>query len=410
MRSALTLAGFLLLAACADASPDRAVEAQQSVPDSMVVTDDPDLRTLAMELLPSLVGQSGLELRRPVRLARRSREELEAYLLAKMDQDLPPDRARNLVAAYAALGLMDPDTDLRALLLSVYQEQVAGFYDPDSTALFVLEDQGGAALAPLLTHELVHALQDQAVDLESLTDPSVGNDRATAAQAAVEGHATLVMFEVTAAAAQGQPVDLTTVPGFAEQLRSLMGSAGASYPELAAAPRIIRESVLLPYVEGTGFVLAAWADGVRGDFADLLPESTEQVIRPERFLSDPPDAPTSLELDVAGGTVRYSDVLGAAETRILLEERAGLSAEEAAVGWDGDRYAVVDGPDGETFLWLSVWDDEGSRDRFLSALSEAQLAPGREKVLESLELDGRPGVLLRVGPEVGGVRTGIQAP
>lgn len=411
MRSVLTLAGILSLAACADASPDRRIDAQQSVPDSMVITDDADLRVLAMELLPSLVGRSGLELRRPIRLARRSRAELEAYLLHKMDQDLPSDRARNLVAAYAALGLMAPGTDLRALLMSVYREQVAGFYDPDSTALFVLEDQGGAALGPLLTHELVHALQDQAIDLRGLTDPAVGNDRATAAQAAVEGHATLVMFEVTTSAAQGRPVDLTRVPGFADQLRTLMGAADASYPELAAAPRIVRESVLFPYLEGTDFVLAAWSGSGRGDFADLLPESTEQVIRPERFLSDPPDAPTPLALDVADATIRYSDVLGAAETRILLQERAGLPEGEGAEGWDGDRYVLVERPGGETtFLWASVWDDQAARDRFVEALGSAELAPGREAQLEAMTVDGRPGALLRVGPVVGAVRVRVETP
>ena len=82
------------------------------------------------------------------------------------------------MASYALLGLVPDTLDLRAVLLSLYTEQVAGFYEPDSTALFVMDDQPASALQGLLIHELVHAVQDQTVDLHALTDPDLGNDRA----------------------------------------------------------------------------------------------------------------------------------------------------------------------------------------------------------------------------------------
>ena len=70
--------------------------------------------------------------------------------------------------------------------MDLYTEQVAGFYEPDSTALFVLDDQDEVALKGLLLHELVHAVQDQTVDLDALTDPDLGADRAAAAQSAID--------------------------------------------------------------------------------------------------------------------------------------------------------------------------------------------------------------------------------
>jgi hypothetical protein len=118
-----------------------ACEPPPQVPDTLVVSSDPELRELARQLLPDLAKRAGMELRRPVRLERRTREHLARYLTAKLDEDLPRERASQITRTYSLLGLVPPDLDVRALLLSVYTEQIAGFYDPDSTALFVLEDQ-----------------------------------------------------------------------------------------------------------------------------------------------------------------------------------------------------------------------------------------------------------------------------
>ncbi len=397
MRIPLLAVAVLVVASCG--SPDGGVEAQSRVADSLVVSVDADLREMARDLLPDLLDRSGLELHEPVRLARRSRAELLSYLRTRMDEEISEDRAEALVDVYSALGLMDSDVDLRGLLLSVYQEQVAGFYDPDSTALFVLDDQPESALRPLLAHELVHALQDQTVELDRLTDPSAGNDRATAAQAAIEGHATLVMFEVSA----GRGVDLTRVSGFREQLRTMMAAAGAGFPELEAAPRVIRESILLPYLEGTGFVLDVWSEAGRVDFNEILPVSTEQILFPERFLAEPPDDPTELSVEVSGASARYEDGLGAAEVRILLEERAGEGAGAAVEGWDGDRFVLL-GERGEaTLVWYSVWDDVAARDRFLAALRPG-LPRDRETEFRAIDIGGRPGAVLRIGAEVGSVQ------
>src|SRR5690606_24051798 len=128
--------------------------AQQSEP--LVESDDRELRALASELLPDLARRSGLELRAPVRLARRSRAELVRYLEAKLEQELPPEEASAIAESYRLLGLVPDGLDLRGLLLSVYTEQVAGFYDPDSTALFVMDDQPEESVRTVLIHELVH--------------------------------------------------------------------------------------------------------------------------------------------------------------------------------------------------------------------------------------------------------------
>ena len=132
----------------------------REVADDLVTSSDPRLVELASALLPDLAEYSGLELRGPVRLERKSRDQLVDYLKIKLDEELPEDEAKSRVDAYSLLGLVPVDLDLRAVLMSLYTEQIAGFYEPDSTALFVMDDQPEELLEGLLVHELVHAIQD----------------------------------------------------------------------------------------------------------------------------------------------------------------------------------------------------------------------------------------------------------
>lgn len=361
----------------------------------MVISSNPELRQLAAALLPGLAARSGMELKEPVRLEERSREELVRYLEAKLDAELPEAEARARVDAYALLGLVEPELDLRAVLLDLYTEQVAGFYDPDSTTLFVLDDQPAEALEALLMHELVHAVQDQSVDLDALTASELGNDRATAAQAAIEGHATLVMLEYMAEQMAGAPVDFGQIPDFAAQLRPALEAMSTQYPALGSAPRVIREALLFPYVEGVGFVQSLWSRGERvAPFGDALPLSTEQVMGAH-------DAAPPLELDltVAGATTVYEDVLGRFELGILLEDVVGGTSLSLAGGWEGDRYVLIEGADGaRSLISVIVWETARVRDGFVEAVESASTRFGGEAHIARLEIEGRPATVLKVGP------------
>ena len=368
------------------------------VADSLVVSDDPELRSVASELLLDLAQRSGMELKEPVRLAKRSRAELVGYLTAQLDQELPVDEAREIGDSYWLLGLVPPQLDLREVLLAVYTEQVAGFYDPDSTALFVMDDQPAEALHTVLIHELVHAVQDQSADLGALTARERGNDRQVAAQAAIEGHATLVMLEYLTEKMQGRAVDLTQVPDFAAQVRPALQSLSAQYPALMKAPRIIQESLLFPYFEGAGYVQRLWQEegGRPSPLGSLLPQSTEQVRATGPLLLAGRDEPTELVLEV-GGRGGYSNTLGQMETRILLEDVAGADPATAAAGWDGDRFVLIDADDGPALAWVTVWDDDAARDRFVATLSPALGNFPLPATLEVAAVGALPGAILRVG-------------
>ena len=367
---------------------------------ALVVSSDPELSALAASLLPELATRAGMELVSPVRLETRSRAELVRYLEAKLDEELPVEEARAIVEVYAFLGLVPADLDLRAVLLELYTEQVAGFYEPDSTALFVMDDQPRQQLQALLVHELVHAVQDQTADLDALTDADLGNDRATAAQAAIEGHATLVMFEYFLSEQAGAPVDLGQIEDFGAQMRPVLSAMNDQFPALAGAPRVVRESLLFPYVDGASYVQRLWRGGERiAPFGDHLPQSTEQV------LVSGAAEPLTIRLDTDEATKVHEDVLGRLELGIFLEDVAALpatgpgSAAAIADAWDGDKYVLAVAADGLTGLALVVvWSDATARDGFMSALESSSGRLGGTLSLEPTEIDGRPGSIVRIGP------------
>ena len=388
---AITLAACV---ACSPAQTDQAV--------ALVTSSDPLLARTAARLLPDLAHRSGLELQGPVRLERRTRGELERYLEFKLDEELPDAEAELLTESYGLFGLVPRDMDLRAVLKGLYLEQVAGFYDPDSTTLFVLDDQPEEALESLLVHELVHAIQDQSVDLDAITDPDLGNDRQVAAQAAIEGHATLVMFEFLMTP-QGGSLDLTEITNFTDLVRPALEAARTQSPALAEAPLVLQESLLFPYLGGAAFVEALWnhGPGRPPPFGPQLPMSTEQILHPERFLGDGRDSPVTVEVSTPAGWSRlYDDGLGELETGILLETHTGSRAP--AEGWDGDRYLLLENGDGaRALVWVSVWDSESQRDRFIDALRPHLSGFPVEASLGAMDVAGRPGARLVIGGDLG---------
>ena len=370
---------------------------QESPTSGLVVSSDAALQETANALLEDISERSGLRFTGPVRVEWRSEEELVRYLTFKLDEEFQQGELERIRDTYALLGLVPGTLDLEALFLALYTEQAAGFYDPDSVALYVRSGQDEETVESVLVHELVHAAQDQAVDLDALTERGRSNDRQTAAQAAAEGHATLVMLEYALAKQQGSEVDLVAIPNFIDLMGPSLAAAASSSPVLSTAPGIVRESLIFPYVQGTEYVRVLWQrrPGRPPPFGELLPHSTEQVLEPERAFGPEPDAPVDIEFSGGGASVTYTNSLGVAEIGILFEEVAGDG--RPIQGWEGDQFALVEGDDGrQGLVWWSVWEDEAARDAFVSrgqavaaALTDATLEPGM--------LDGRPAAVLTVG-------------
>lgn len=368
MRSRGLLAVALVLAvgigACGDRRGEREVERLRATVDSM---------------LPALARIASLPVLEEVRLERRDSAAVRAFVERQLDRELPPDDLEIMHATWTLLGLIPDTLDLRALMLRLYSEQIMGYYDPDERTLYVVEGVAADAVAPVLAHELVHALQDQHANLDSLIDRGRGTDRQTAAHAALEGHATVSMFAWLAEQAAGRPVDPATLPDPAEQLAAGLRAQNEQFPVFRGAPLVIRESLLFPYVAGAHFVHRLWQarpDTRPAPLGEWLPQSTEQVLHPESAFLDRRSELLPLRIGGDEGEWRAlgpDDGFGQFQTSVFLEQHLGADAGAAAVGWAGDVYRLLANAAGEhALLWYSVWDDEAAAARFSGALARVQ--------------------------------------
>ncbi|UCD25528.1 MAG: hypothetical protein JSW51_06330 [Gemmatimonadota bacterium] len=338
----------------------------------------------------------GLPFKEPPDIAVRTREQIRAYLDAKIETDLPPDELERLSTVYRLFGLIPDTLDVRRLLSELYFEQVMGYYDPDSVMLFLPADLDPAVLRFTLSHELVHALQDQYMPVTPLLSNERGNDRRIAAQAVLEGQATLV---ATLDMLPDRGADM--LDEVWSELRVQMRDQQGQMPVLAAAPAVIREGLIFPYLTGADFV--RWFGGQYPDtvpYGPRLPQSTEQILHPDRYRIG--DMPTELAF-VDSIDAFHEDGFGQFEIGIFLTELTDseTTGRLGAMGWDGDRYAVLEVGDGYGVVWWSVWDNDRAADRFAGILQGEwpdKVAPGRRYVVERFQIAGLPGVLFMYGP------------
>jgi len=147
-RLAPVAAALITLVACRQRA--EAVQTRSAVED------------LVRQTMPAVEQAVGLKFKRQPGVEIRTRDQIRSYVLHKLDEDMPPREFASYEAAYKHLGLIPDSVDLHHLLVNVLTEQVAGYYDPDSGALFIPADADTAMLrTTVISHELVHALQDQ---------------------------------------------------------------------------------------------------------------------------------------------------------------------------------------------------------------------------------------------------------
>lgn len=359
--------------------------------------DEADARFAALvdTLSPAVEKAVGLAFRERPRSAVRSREQVRRYLEAKLDEELPPERLGGIETAYRLFGLIADSIQLRPLMLDLLTEQVVGFYDPDSAMLFGVSGAPPDQLRIMAAHEMVHALQGQYLPLDSILDQRGSNDRATAAQAVLEGQAMVASIGAVTGS------DALSDPGIWALFREQARNAQQSMPRFAAAPLIVREALIFPYIEGAEF-MRWWASSPHADtmpYGPRMPESTEQILHPDRYASG--DRPLAIAFGPAGDPVLHEDALGELEIRILGAVLSGHDEVAYAVplGWAGDRYRVTGTGSGPELEWLIAFDDARSRDRFATGIG-ARLAAGRRPGyhgrLETMDIEGRPGLRYRL--------------
>ena len=281
--------------------------------------DVSDLRDLRFERRVPVTVES------PGKLAKR--------LLRALAEETDEEQLRRQGRAMVLLGQLPQGTDLPALVNRVQAESVLGFYlpgdRPPKGGLYVRSSRGLDPYAKIiLAHELT-AVTDQRFDLtlaDRLAVATARQDELAAYSGLVEGDALTMERYLTE--------KLTP----AEQAPTPAWPPPPTAPQRDAAPAVIRESMLFPYQEGLRFVRALYQQGgwdaVNRAYRDP-PDSTEQVLHPERYLGDR-DRPQAVEVaDLSGrlGGGWRSGVglsFGELDARLLLQGELAVTAAGAA--------------------------------------------------------------------------------
>lgn len=304
----------------------------------------------------------GLEPLETVTTTLLTKEELRLRVENDLLEDYTEEDAHNDYLMLTAFDFLPPDFDLYTFTRDLYSEQIAGFYDPDTDEFVVIsaDDELDADEQLTHAHEYMHALQDQYYVLD-LDNDERDDDAATAYLALIEGEAVLLQ-------------SLYLVSGFVDINEFFAALENApETPVLDNAPPVLANSLLFPYTTGLEFVQTLFEqDGFAAldDAWQNLPQSTEQILHPERYLAG--DTPQLVTLPPLTGTLGAGwylvdeNVLGEFMVREYLSQQ--LTPEQvntAVTGWGGDRYAVYTNRDENIAMVLRlVWDSDDDATEF----------------------------------------------
>lgn len=305
-----------------------------------------------------VVGLRGLAPKNRVPRDVLTRSEYRQRLIADMETDFPAEVERRERAKLVALDMIDPDLDLRSAIIEDLAMFVLGFYDPSTKELYVISDRETMGVEDRITyaHEYTHFLQDEAFDLAALQDSARSADESLAIRALIEGDASLSMHFW----AEEHLTDIDRINYALEQLDRLADLFGSL--SFSGADTSIESIGQFPYTYGTQFVNLLYLQGgwrAVDRAYSRPPRSTAQILHPELYFNNVNPVPVALpDLQAAlgpGWEVVDSDVLGELFLRVYLEYEVELyTAIAAAYGWRGDRYAVLEGPDGARALAIRV--------------------------------------------------------
>ena len=360
--------------------------------------DELDRRKSSRELTLAI---RELPLKRPLRF-RFADEEGMREALANRPGLVSPENAATQARAYAAMGFVGAETDVRARMLDLLEGQLgAAFYSGDDQLLFNSKGTTNSANdRTSLAVEITRALQDQHFDLLPALEQWPHNDDARQALWSVAvGDSSLVKIRF-------QLQDNT--PGADQFLQSATKMTREQFERI---PSFVREYYLFPFSLGDGFCQKLHEDGrwqrINKGLASP-PKSTAEILHPELYMSGEPFLPERYHWDinnlaVAGAPPIWNNVAGELGIALLLnqsdflEQMAELGqpdildmpelvskgiehfsardGSKAAAGWHGDRYLVYPNVDGgvgnDHVYWRSKWRTAQDAKEFADAITRS---------------------------------------
>jgi hypothetical protein len=326
----------------------------------VTATDAKELFAAVDDTLRFVSEDTGFARRGPVKRRLLGRDQFEQETtrgISDKDSDALLARTELILKKF---GLFSPDFKLKEFLLKNSGKQLGGFYNSKDKTMYLLDWIPLEAQRPIMAHELTHALQDQNYDLTRFATPTHGAgapsmsitatddmERSTVRRAMVEGQARIVEWNYLL---QAREVNLANVPpAVLDRLVNLLQIRDAPVA-LHNSPRVIKELMEFPYIEGLAFELEILRKGGRDKaFAGMFahpPRSTHEVMDPADYLRRAQSPTISIPdlRSVLGTSFEPYDAgsVGQLDTRIMARD-FGQENDIYAVAqyWAGGAYVAV---------------------------------------------------------------------
>ena len=274
------------------------------------------------------------------------------------------------------LAVIEPEYSLVDILRNSEHDRLYGFYNPSSRNVVIMEGSAKPIVAEILFHELVHASQDAAVNLNDYLDQYCSSfDACSAARGLIEGQASAVnvIFRVEQDMQNREPKEI---------LKDFVARMQGDYQfEDQGETDFFANLNSFPYYYGLHFVLRQYLDESKNfsEMFDKVPESTEQVLHFDKFQKNEKPVKTLLEKRcerIASRlklSVQIETTLGENYLREILASRGYVKRERAlraSEGWGGDRVAVLKSDSSHFFIWDTMWDRKQDAKEFYESYLE----------------------------------------
>ncbi|HYD09613.1 MAG TPA: DUF6782 family putative metallopeptidase [Acidimicrobiales bacterium] len=270
-----------------------------------------------------------------------------------------------------ALGLIEGDIDLLAAEEQAVAEGILGYYSPEEDVMVIRGDEVTPELAPVIVHELTHALQAQHFDLAPELELS---GEQLAFRTLVEADATRIE---QAYLASRPPAEQDAY--YDAQVEHSEGQ------DLEDVPPFITELLAFPYALGPAWlttVIDERSDNVVDELFREPPSTEEHIVLPGTYLDDEEvsevESPPLREGEEAFGE---PNDFGMASMLLVLGERLPWADAWAATqGWDGDAAVMFRRDDRDCIRVRFQMDDDrtaralgGTLERWIGARDDAEV-------------------------------------
>ncbi len=352
-------------------------------------------RAMAKEIQDQVSCLRGRPFREDVAVEFQSMDDFRSFIQGELSREQKSPKGRREQRLLKAVGLINFDEDLIAMIERATLEQAAAYYDPRENTFYIVKAMPDIMLRATMAHELQHALQDQhSQALDAYTKGAFDTlDAGLAARFVVEGEASLVGNAWMLLTAAGLPMlgdvmpspctegptastdramfwsslrDMTIDiagqtraavqnPGLLERLltQALSPSVAESMRKLDTLPNFAYYTMVPPYTFGSFSMYKVleskgWKWSGIDRLFERMPATTAEVLHPAKLIKGvrypAPQLWKSAEHPFAtkGWRVDPRDQVGELGLRIVLmnggaNERA---AKRAAQSWGGDSVQV----------------------------------------------------------------------